>query len=609
MMFDRITGSTRKVLWFAIFGAVGCTTAALVGELWLWLTRTEPQAKPVAICLLLDSSGSMSGNKLTEMQQAACEFIQHQELSKDRLAVVGFDSLARVASPLSQDQQVLLPAIRSLQVNGSTNMADGLRTAMSTLSGAPEDKYILMFTDGHPNSSPDTLREADNCLAQCVRLIAVATGDADASYLATVTKNPELVFPAVVGQFQQAFQKAEMAIVGRQLVESAPTGSGLIVGVLRIGIWTVTLAVGVGLALVAAQNIYLRRAPLTMQEATRAGVGSAAAGFAAGALGQLLFSGTTDAPTMLIVLGRIVGWTLVGLLLGLGIARFVPNLRLLRGLVGGAAGGAVGSLGFLLIGLLVGDAAGRLFGAAIVGLCIGAMIALAEAAFREAWLEVEYGPNETRTVSLGRHPVTIGGDASVSTIYVRGAAPIALRYVFEDGKVYCEDMNVGRSSLIAPNDRRTVGKVAIQLRVAVPVRESSVSDPGSVARRQKVDRPAAKTASRSGDVAATPSLMLPMCLRIRSNQFELRLGTKLRAVDIPGLETTSLEQVVAEVVSSPQDHEVLGLKNLSTTAWKVTMTDGTVNDISLGRTARLAIGARFQFGRTEGVVEQKADMT
>ena len=605
-MYGTISGAYRKVLWFAGLGAAGCAAAALIGEFWLWLTRVAIPVKTVSICLLLDSSGSMSGSKLAEMKQAAGEFVQRQSQSHHQLTVVGFDDVARVAAPLTGQSSSVLAAVNGLQLGGGTNMADGLRTAAGALGAPADHKYILLFTDGLPNSAPDTLSEAAACLAQQIQVVAVATGDADASFLGQVTRNPSLVFPAAAGQFEHAFQQAEKAIERGQLVESAPSGAGVMWGVVRIGVWTLLLAVGVGLALIAGQNIYLHRPWLSRAEGVRGGLGSAAAGFLAGAVGQALFTGTTDAPTALVILVRIVCWALVGLLIGVGIARFVPNIKPVRGLIGGAVGGAIGAFGFLVIGFFVGDLPARFLGAAIIGFCIGAMIALAETAFREAWLEVQYGPGEVRTVSLGRRPVAIGGDAAQATVFVRGAPAVALRYVFEGGQVYCDDIVAEKRDAIGPGDKRNVGKVTVLLRTASPIQASpsgTACVPSAGFRMQERPGAAPTTLSASISPSAGNSQDQPICLRIRGKQFPLTLGVRLRATDVPGLETSAADRVVAEVVTNPKDPTVLGLKNLSNREWETITADGHRNHVPTGRTSRIALGTKLRFGATEGILE------
>jgi Ca-activated chloride channel homolog len=129
---------------------------------------------------------------------------------------------------------------------------------------------------------------------------------------------------------------------------------GLGYAIFRIATWTALLAAGIALALIAGQNRYLRRLLLIRQQAIAGGLGGLAAGLVAGGLGQVIFAGAAVASTPVVVLGRLVGWTVLGALAGAGLAFFVPNLKPLRGLAGGLVGGLIGAVGFLLIGLALG---------------------------------------------------------------------------------------------------------------------------------------------------------------------------------------------------------------------------------------------------------------
>src|SRR5262249_11497493 len=138
--------------------------------------------------------------------------------------------------------------------------------------------------------------------------------------------------------------------------------------------------------------------------------GGLIAGLAGGAVGQGLYQFGA---------GRGVGWALLGALAGLGLAVFVPNLRPAPGLLGGGRGGVAGARGFLLsLGALTAEGlGGRLAGAGLLGLGIGLMVALAELAFRRAWLEVCYGGKETVRINLGPEPVKVGGDSRACTVW------------------------------------------------------------------------------------------------------------------------------------------------------------------------------------------------
>jgi hypothetical protein len=92
------------------------------------------------------------------------------------------------------------------------------------------------------------------------------------------------------------------------------------------------------------------------------------------------------------------------------------------------------------------------------------MVAVIEAAFRRAWLEVSYGPRETVTVNLGAEPVKIGGDARACTVWARGAPEVALRYFLRDGQVICTDVPNRDEFPVRDGDSRSVGNVTVVVR-------------------------------------------------------------------------------------------------------------------------------------------------
>jgi RsiW-degrading membrane proteinase PrsW (M82 family) len=90
----------------------------------------------------------------------------------------------------------------------------------------------------------------------------------------------------------------------------------------------------------------------------------------------------------------------------------------------------------------------------------------------------------------------------------------------------------------------------------------------------------------------------------------LRVGTKfliivpgLRLLEhqVPGLLAPSPGGPVAEVTRNPNDPSVLGLTNLSSSAWEA-VSNGTRRQIAPGQTIKLAPGAKIDFGSTDGEV-------
>lgn len=127
---------------------------------------------------------------------------------------------------------------------------------------------------------------------------------------------------------------------------------------------------------------------------------------------------------------RAVGWSLFGLLLGVG-QWPVTRLRSkglhagLGGLLGGLIGGATYErLSLVLLGLGAGRemalTAGGAVGLVILGACIGLLIGLVETILRRAWLRFLYGPLEGKTFTLdSRRPLVTLGRSDVCDILLR----------------------------------------------------------------------------------------------------------------------------------------------------------------------------------------------
>lgn len=362
---------------------------------------------------------------------------------------------------------------------------------------------------------------------------------------------------------------------------------------LIVAIWTSLLAIGLGLALIVGQNIYLKRHPLTFVQATIALAGGMAAGGLSGGLAEAGFavaqvSTGLAGDGLLLTLGRIAGWAVLGGILGRGMGMFVPNLPAARASIAGGIGGMLGGIAFLAAANLMGYTPARWAGAAVLGIAIGLMVALVEAVCRQYWLEVDYGSREQRLVTLGVAPVTIGADANCS-IYSRGGPPVALRYHVEQGGVICEDVSAGRRQRVTLGDQRTAGSLRLT------VRGSSASTAGSAAAPAR-----SSTGAKGSAVAAPASGAAPFTLWIAGERsIPLPVGRTLSPVDVPGLQPGGHDGVVAEVVANPSNPNLLGLRNHSQQSWSMTA-GGESRTVDPGQTVRLAAGVRLKFGFVSG---------
>ena len=91
-------------------------------------------------------------------------------------------------------------------------------------------------------------------------------------------------------------------------------------------------------------------------------------------------------------------------------------------------------------------------------------------------------------------------------------------------------------------------------------------------------------------------------LRVGAKSLVIVPGLRLLEHQVPGLMAQSPGGPVAEVTRNPSDPAVLGLTNLSSSAWQVVSGNGARRQIEPGQTIKLAPGAKIDFGSTDGEV-------
>jgi tight adherence protein B len=117
---------------------------------------------PAAIALVIDTSNSMAGTKLTDAIAAARQFADAQK-NGNLLGVYGFDSTAYPAARLSPDRTEVVTAISQLGTGGApgTALYGAVKLASDDLRTAPAQRRVMiLITDGSSDHDSATLAEA-----------------------------------------------------------------------------------------------------------------------------------------------------------------------------------------------------------------------------------------------------------------------------------------------------------------------------------------------------------------------------------------------------------------------------------------------------------------
>ena len=250
------------------------------------------------------------------------------------------------------------------------------------------------------------------------------------------------------------------AFIGDVITEPASdisaTLNNFVATLIDVSVWFAFVGAGATAALAACAATRGNWRSITLSTVLRPARWGAVAGAVSGLLAQMLYVALGGSE-----LSRVVAWSVGGALLGLVLAPCVPNLLRIRATTGGAIGGALGGIASIAFATALGDTYGRFVGVAMIGAAIGAMVVIADAMLRTAWIEARYDTGHVETRTLGETWVIVGSDERSASIYSGSAPAWGLRYRLNGGAVDCEDADTRFRGSVKPGDRRRTGNVEV----------------------------------------------------------------------------------------------------------------------------------------------------
>lgn len=152
-------------------------------------------AEPTDFYLLLDVSGSMSGEKIKQAIKACKKLVlETLDLNVHRLGLITFGSRAKLLCALTRNKNELLEAVNQIEVNGSTNMSEAIICAKDRLIGSSNKRAVIIITDGDPNNKSVTDGAASMARGNNIAIATIGVKGADYQFLKKLSKDDNLNF-------------------------------------------------------------------------------------------------------------------------------------------------------------------------------------------------------------------------------------------------------------------------------------------------------------------------------------------------------------------------------------------------------------------------------
>lgn len=208
-------------------------------------------------------------------------------------------------------------------------------------------------------------------------------------------------------------------------------------GAIRVemGIWTMLIGIGIASVLAAWPSITARATEQAVRRAMLGALIGAVTGFVAGYCAQWLYSEMLkdvfdstdwDIENRIRTKGlqaRVVGWGLMGAILGVGTGWIFGPKRMINGLIGGGVGGAIGGFIFQKVAESATTSTGPQFvGIMSTGIAIGLLVGVADQLTRQFWLQGVTGPLRGREVILFKQRTTVGSGANCDLVIANDPA-------------------------------------------------------------------------------------------------------------------------------------------------------------------------------------------
>ena len=115
---------------------------------------------PVSLGILLDTSGSMDGNKMAYARAAINRFVNDLLGPEDEMFFMEFASRPRVTQQWTKDRRLITRAVARTNASGGTAMYDAVTDALPLASaGENRKKALLVISDGNDADSSVSVSE------------------------------------------------------------------------------------------------------------------------------------------------------------------------------------------------------------------------------------------------------------------------------------------------------------------------------------------------------------------------------------------------------------------------------------------------------------------
>ena len=136
------------------------------------ITHFTAERVPVSLGIVLDTSGSMEGEKMQAARQALQRFLYDLLGPDDEVFLYRFDNRPELIQPWTRDKEQVAANLRRIQPRGATTLYDAVAEAIPlAATGRNRKKALLIISDGNDSSSYTRIEELKRLIRESEVLV------------------------------------------------------------------------------------------------------------------------------------------------------------------------------------------------------------------------------------------------------------------------------------------------------------------------------------------------------------------------------------------------------------------------------------------------------
>lgn len=155
------------------------------------ITHFEAERVPVSLGLVLDTSGSMAGDKIRAARTALDRFLYDLLDEQDEIFVYRFSDEAELVQTFTGDRRQLSRALNRIQPKGGTAMYDAVADAIPLAeTGRYQKKALVIISDGNDTSSETAIVDVERRIRESEVMVYAIGIDGEAEPVARPAPMP-----------------------------------------------------------------------------------------------------------------------------------------------------------------------------------------------------------------------------------------------------------------------------------------------------------------------------------------------------------------------------------------------------------------------------------